>query len=268
MRRIAHLSDLHFGATRPELLDALVERVNAASPDLVAISGDLTQRARSHQFREARAFLDRLEASWLAVPGNHDVPLHNLASRVLDPFAGYRRWIGSDLEPRFADDEIAVVGLNTVNPLRWQRGRLGRRATRRFRAAIGSDASVHTRVVVAHHPFEHLPGESKALMRGARRGIEALAASEADIVLTGHLHAWRAEPFAAASRLGALQVQAGTGLSTRLRGERNDFNLLTLRPGEAVIEHFVAQDDGDFAPLAELVFRRGKGGWTRKPPDA
>jgi 3',5'-cyclic AMP phosphodiesterase CpdA len=267
MRRIVHLSDLHFGRARPELLEPLVASVNAAAPHLVAISGDLTQRARDGQFREARAFLDRLEAPWLAVPGNHDLPLDDLAARLLDPWSRYRRWIARELEPRFSDGELAVVGINTADPFGWQRGRLGRRATLRACAGLAAAPPECTRVVVAHHPFEHGPGARKALMRGAARGMGALASSGADIVLSGHLHTWHAEPFAAApAGAGALQVHAGTGLSTRVRGEDNDFNLLTLRHGEAVVERFVARPGGaEFVPVEKRRFRRGQDGWTRAP---
>ena len=101
MRTIVHLSDLHFGRTRPDLLEPLVEAVNGAAPDLVAVSGDLTQRARGRQFREARAFLDRLAAPCLVVPGNHDVPLDHLLLRLFGPWRRYCRLIGSELEPGY-----------------------------------------------------------------------------------------------------------------------------------------------------------------------
>ena len=101
MRTIVHLSDIHFGRVDPRLVAPLVDAVRAAAPDLVAVSGDLTQRARRRQFEQARAFLDKLPPPILAVPGNHDVPLFNLPARFLDPFGGYRRHIaagsGTDL---------------------------------------------------------------------------------------------------------------------------------------------------------------------------
>ena len=269
MRRLVHLSDLHFGRTRPELLDPLVAAIAGAAPDLVVVSGDLTQRARNRQFAEARRFLDRLDAPWLAIPGNHDIPLGNLASRLVDPFRRYRRWIDRDLEPRFLDAELAVVGINTVDPLAWQRGRIGRSATRRAATALAA-AGQATRVVVVHHPFEHLPGEPKTLMKHAPRGIEALTRAGADIVLSGHLHAWRAEP--AALRIGearSLLVQAGTGLSTRLRGEENDFNLLTILPAAVTVERFTARADArGFRRDGAAEFRRTAEGWERRqPPD-
>lgn len=263
MRKVAHLSDLHFGRDRPELLEPLIKAVNGTSPDLVAISGDMTQRARNWQFRAARAFVDRLKAPCLMVPGNHDVPLDNMFSRVLRPWARYRRWLDTDLEPVFSDAEMILVGVNTVNPLAWQRGWIGSSSLRRVRRLF-EEAPGRNRIVMVHHPFEHLPGERKALMRGAAKGIEALAACGADMVLSGHLHTWRAETFAhRLGRAGVIQIQAGTGLSTRLRGEYNDFNLLTLNPDELTVERFVA-DAGtlEFQPREVAHFRSDTGGWA------
>ena len=81
MRKIAHISDLHFGAADEQVAERLVESIDELRPDLAVVSGDLTQRARPSQFREARAFLDRLKSFQLIVPGNHDVPLYNVVGR-------------------------------------------------------------------------------------------------------------------------------------------------------------------------------------------
>ncbi|MFD2856741.1 metallophosphoesterase family protein [Seohaeicola zhoushanensis] len=194
MRRIAHLSDLHFGRDNPELLEPLVDRVNALNPDLVAISGDFTQRALHDQFREARAFIDRIAAPTLSVPGNHDVPLYNLIFRVFWPWRRYRKWIDRQLEPDFADDEMIVIGVNTVNNLAHQSGWFRRRALRRVRQAFRDTHGRRVRIVVAHHPLEHLPGEPKKPMHGAAEAIEELARLKTDVILSGHLHSWRAAP--------------------------------------------------------------------------
>ena len=122
MRRLVHLSDLHFGRDRPELLAPLLDCVNGLEPDLIAISGDLTQRARTSQFRQARAFIDALTAPVLSVPGNHDTPLYNLAERIFQPFAKYRQWIDRELQPVRHSPDASVVGVNSVNPYGWQRG--------------------------------------------------------------------------------------------------------------------------------------------------
>lgn len=264
MRRVVHISDLHFGRTLPHLLEPLLARIAETAPHLVVVSGDLTQRARTREFRAARAFLDRLSAPWIAVPGNHDVPLYNVGRRLIAPYRGYRRWISANLEPAYIDEEITVAAINTVDPRAWQRGRIGRSAIHRAARYFVSRAPERTRLVVVHHPFSHLPGEPKELMAGAAVGIRALSEAGVDIVLSGHLHAWRAEPVATRLDGGqTLQIQAGTGLSNRLRGEDNDFNLLSIAPGVVGVERYAATPEGDdFRSAASLRFSRTNRGWV------
>ncbi|WP_226780585.1 metallophosphoesterase family protein [Oceaniglobus trochenteri] len=266
MRRIVHLSDLHFGRDRPDLLPPLIEQVNDLRPDLVAISGDLTQRARNSQFEEAAAFIDALDPPVLVVPGNHDVPLTNPFLRLFAPWRRYRRWIGRDLEPTYADDRMIVVGVNTVNPMAWQSGWFSGGDIARVASAFAG-VKRRMRIVMVHHPLEHLPGERKKPMRGAETALDELARCGTDVVLSGHLHSWGADAFAErAGRFGMIQVQAGTGLSTRLRGEENDFNLLTLRHGELEVQRMVA--DPDTPGFTEGTLRRfglRPGGWQVQP---
>jgi 3',5'-cyclic AMP phosphodiesterase CpdA len=264
MRKVVHLSDLHFGRTRPELLDPMVDAVNGLGPDIVAISGDFTQRARNWQFREARAFIDRIEARCLCVPGNHDVPLDNPVLRFLAPWRRYRRWIDEELEPVHVDDEIAVVGINTADPKAWQRGVVRPRSMQRVCGRLSAAEAACMQIVVAHHPFEQLPGEKKELMPGAAEAVARLSTCGAQIVLSGHLHSWRAAPFTLPKgHAGILQIQAGTGLSTRLRGEANDFNLLTIESDAVTVERFVAEDgESSFERTSALVFRREGDGWA------
>src|ERR1700736_241441 len=107
MRTIVHLSDIHFGRTDHATIAPLIEAVTGMRPDLVAVSGDLTQRARTVEFRDARAFLDTLPKPLIVVPGNHDVPLHNLYARFVQKLEKYQRFISRDLEPSYVDEEIA-----------------------------------------------------------------------------------------------------------------------------------------------------------------
>src|SRR5919112_1608165 len=118
MRTLVHLSDLHFGRVDASVVGPLVAAIEDLRPDVVAVSGDLTQRARDEQFREAREFLDRLpRVPQIVVPGNHDVPLWNAFKRFLQPLEGFRRFITDDLEPFYSDDEIAIIGVNTARSL-------------------------------------------------------------------------------------------------------------------------------------------------------
>lgn len=264
MKRIIHVSDLHFGRDRPELLVPLVQAINALDPDLVVISGDLTQRATEPQFAAAASFIQSLGQPVLCVPGNHDVPLHNLFIRLFMPWRRFRKWINPDLEPTHSDDEMVVIGVNSVNPFEWQRGWFRSHAIGRVCAAFAGSTERRVHIVVAHHPMEHLPGERKSLMRGASTGIQRLSDCGADIVLSGHLHSWRADPFAfVEGRSSVLQVHAGTSLSNRLRGEVNDFNLLKVESTRVtVVRHAFVDTTGSFDVISSKTFMRSSDGWN------
>jgi len=208
-------------------------------PDLVVVSGDLTQRARPAQFRQARRFLQGLGLPYLAVPGNHDVPMYRVWERLLDRYGAYRRHFSPDPEPSFRDEELEVVGFNTAFNLTIEDGRF----TRRQLAAVGerfhSDGSTggdgpKVRIAVAHHPLAALP----ELMgwRTARRSGEALrsfAAAGVDLVLAGHVHV-TAVGLAPDCGRKLWLVHSGTSTSRRGRGTergRNTCNLITLDMG-------------------------------------
>ncbi len=260
MTRIVHLSDLHFGRERPELLRPLIATLNELAPDVVAISGDLTQRARTGQFRAARTFIAALSAPVICVPGNHDTPFHDPFERLFDPFARYRRYIAEEVEPAWTGDTMALHGINTVNPLFWQRGTIRRTALTRLCRAI-EEGRDRLQIVMGHHPLEQLPDSGKQLAKGAARALAALSDCGADVILSGHLHTWRAVPFQTHGSL--LLVQAGTGLSTRLRDEPNDFNLLSGTRARLMVERFAARDDGTgYERIGRSVFRKSDGTWV------
>lgn len=260
--RIAHLSDLHFGRTNPDLLEPLINAVNTSKPDLVAISGDLTQRARPGQFRDARAFMHRLNAPCLVTPGNHDTPLDHLPIRLFDPYRRWRRHIAAPLDDSAQLDGAVVACLNTVSPLDWQRGRVSRRALRRTCRKLASGAAEDMRIVVAHHPFEHEAGSHKSPMRRARAGLHSLLGCGTDVVLCGHLHTHGAGPTRLFNDRTLIQVMAGTSLSSRLRGELNTFNVLDIEQGLIAINQFVADPQLVYRRRRELIFRREAGRWS------
>ncbi|MBN9886037.1 metallophosphoesterase family protein [Salipiger abyssi] len=262
MTRVLHLSDLHYGRERAGLEEALLSAIDRLDPDLVAISGDFTQRARVSQFARARGFLDRLTQPWLAVPGNHDTPLDNLWVRMFAPWKRYRRAISPELEPRHETENMVVVGVNTVNRFAWQRGRLSERRIERACAGF-AEAGERARIVVLHHPLQHGPEVEKRLMRGAGAALRRFADCGAQIVLSGHLHQTVVAPFRA--HPGLLFVQAGTGLSDRLRGgERNTFNLLTLSGPRVSVETWGLEGAG-FDLIGTKRYLRDGDRWERLP---
>jgi 3',5'-cyclic AMP phosphodiesterase CpdA len=240
MRTLVHLSDLHFGRVDAELLEPLLAAVAEAKPHLVVVSGDLTQRARKRQFEEARAFLDRLPAPRLVVPGNHDVPLYRVWERFLSPLGKYCRIVEPDLEPTFFDDEIAVVGINTARALTFKDGRINEEQMAAIKRHFDPLGESVLKVVVTHHPFD-LPDQTGDVDLVGRAGeaMEVFSRCGVDLLLSGHFHVSEAGSTAARHEIAgysALVVQAGTATSTRGRGEENSFNVLHASSGEIVVE--------------------------------
>jgi predicted phosphodiesterase len=233
MSRLVHLSDLHFGKDREDLLEPLLQSVNAAKADLVAISGDLTQRAREREYQAAQDFIQLIDAPVLCVPGNHDVPVHRPVTRFLLPYWYYKRYISRDLTPVHRAQDMVVVGVNTVDRFKWQTGKLSKGRIRRACNAL-SDAPDAARIVVAHHPLNHPRVTKKKPIPGAEEALKTLMGCGADIILSGHLHIWHAGTFAHTAATGerhtAIQIHAGTSLSSRGRGEPNDFNIIDITP--------------------------------------
>jgi len=271
MRTIVHLSDLHFGRIDYRLLGPLVGAVERAAPDVVAVSGDLTQRALPGEFREARAFLARLPGPQVVVPGNHDVPLTNFAARLLWPLENWCRYIGDDLAPFYQDEEIAVAGVNTARALVWKGGRINRgQAGRVFDRLCTLNPKV-IRIVVSHHPFDLPAGHPEGDLVGrARMAMDQFARCRADIFLAGHLHVGYIAHTAERYRIhghSALVVQAGTAISTRGRGEFNSFNVLRIAHPVVTVERVVWQlpaagERGAFVASAGERFARGGDAWV------
>jgi 3',5'-cyclic AMP phosphodiesterase CpdA len=267
MRTLVHISDVHFGRVDEKLIGPLIETINEAKPDLVAVSGDLTQRARSEQFRAARTFLDALPKPQIVVPGNHDVPLHNPFSRFLQPLDKYRRFITDDLRPSYVDDEIAVVGISTARSLTIKGGRVNKSQIEWMRGKLCVLADQITKIVVTHHPFDLPEGyDERDLVGRSRLAMDALAHCGADLFLAGHLHVSHTGTAKRYKIHGhsALVVQAGTAASTRGRGEANSFNVIRIAHPQITVERLVWQpDQGRFVLATSERFHHTDEGWVR-----
>lgn len=269
MRKIAHLSDLHFGRTDPIVVHRLVEIVRELEVDLVVISGDLTQRARRSQFADARRFLDSLPCPQIVVPGNHDVPLYNIFKRFLSPLDNFQRFITDDLEPFYADDEIAVIGVNTARSLTFKDGRINSQQVDSICRRLGPLDDGLIKMLVTHHPFD-LPGgyDDDYIVDRAEEMMPRIADSGADILLSGHLHVSSITNSAHRYRLesgrSALVIQAGTAASTRSRGEPNSFNLIEIDKPVLTVKRFECSVAAEgFALATTEHFTQTERGWSR-----
>jgi 3',5'-cyclic AMP phosphodiesterase CpdA len=273
MRTLVHLSDLHFGRIDGAILDPLVASVQAIAPQAVVVSGDLTQRAKERQFRAARAFLERLPAPQIVVPGNHDVPLYRVWERLLAPLAKYRRWICADLEPTWRDAEIAIIGVNTARALTFKGGRVNGGQLEALRRRLAPLPETLTKVVVTHHPFD-LPDEpgNDQLVGRARLAMETFARCGVDLLLAGHFHTSQSGATSGRYDLAgyaALAVQAGTATSTRERGEVNAFNVLRIERRAIEVERREWRSGARTFEVACIErFRRDGQRWIELGPPA
>lgn len=268
MKTVAHLSDLHFGAERPEIAAALRDELRALAPSLVVISGDLTQRARGGQFAAARDYLASLPGPQLVVPGNHDVPLYDVARRFLAPLARYRRFIHDELNPVYDDGELFVAGLNTARSLTWKSGRISPGQIEHLQARLRPSAA-RFKIVVTHHPFipppfKGSPGARIDLVGRAARALGVLDAGKVDLLLAGHLHhgySGDTRTHYPAARRAIISAQAGTAISRRVRaGDPNGYNRITLGDDTIAIEVRTWRDSA-FTTLHSVNYHRREDGW-------
>jgi 3',5'-cyclic AMP phosphodiesterase CpdA len=268
--RIVHLSDLHFGAHDQRLVEAVEQQVDELKPDLVVISGDFTQRARTEQFRDACKFLDALREHGhdvLGVPGNHDVPLYDVLRRFLSPLTRYRRFIDESLCPFIELPGLAVLGINTARSLTFKDGRINKDQVAFIRDSFARVSSAVTRVLVTHHPLFALEvaGDAGRAIGRQELALDAVEEAGVDMVLAGHNHHASSQ---VASELvtragGVLVVQAGTATSTRVREQEQSFNVIDIAEGSVTItvhgwagEDFEARDSSRYEADGKWLLRK------------
>jgi 3',5'-cyclic AMP phosphodiesterase CpdA len=257
---LLHISDPHFGTEQPPVADALVRLARDERPEVVVLSGDITQRARRHQFDAARDFVDRLQAPrTLAIPGNHDIPLFNLAARLFAPYANFAHGFGAELEPVYETPRVLVLTVNTTRPHRHKNGEVSPQQIERVAQRLRAAHEGQLRIVAVHQPIAVMRKEDvHDRLLGHARAIEAWSHAGADLVLGGHIHlpyllALHEQCAGLARRMWA--VQAGTAVSRRVRdGVPNSVNIVrwcsdALPDGMCMVERW------DYAAHAQAFER-------------
>ncbi len=275
VRTLAHLSDVHFGKiSHPRIVRALIDEVNGAGLDLVVVSGDLTQRARKHQFAESRAMLDAFEPPVLVVPGNHDVRAwwHNPFDRLWRSSRRFRKYISDDVTPQFAIDGLAAFGLNSAHGWTIKGGRIRPEHVEEMEAFFARQPASAFRVLTLHHHLLLLEGlGDHDISRDARLALDAAERAHVDLILCGHLHTSHVAPVELTSPSGrsatghcVVIASAGTATSSRGRGVDRDVNFYNW---VRVEDDSFTVEERRFDPTAatfhterETTFDRDRGG--------
>ena len=271
--RIAHLSDVHFGRiAHPEVVSALVDEVNGAEIDLVALSGDLTQRARRREFAAARAMIDTFEAPVIVVPGNHDVRAwwHNPVDRVWRSTSRFRKMITDQRVPAVEARGVVAVGINSAHGLTVKGGRIRSADLAAMEARFAEAPPDSFRILVVHHHLLRLEalGEHD-VSQGAHRALDAARRARVDLILCGLLHRSLVAPVEIAPKSAAdpdghtlVVASAGTATSSRGRADNagvNLYNWVTVEWGTFTVgERRFDPDAGTFHPERETTFPRNQ----------
>ncbi len=265
MRSLLHISDVHFGPKHlPRVAAGVHALVEARRPDLVVISGDLTQRAKAEQFRAARAFVDRLPVPSIAIPGNHDVPLWRVWERAFDPFGAYAKHFSPELEPVYRDDSLLVVGINSA--FNWTRkdGRIRLRRLLEVRDLFAATPESVFKVVTVHHHLVPPPNfGSQRVLANAFEAIDLFSRAGVDLVLSGHQHQSfiaSSEEFYSEGRPPVLIVHTGTTTSSRGRAaerEKNTCNWISFDDRKIVVSQLRWHEAlGGFAEQGRHLYPR------------
>ncbi|MCJ8147427.1 metallophosphoesterase [Acinetobacter sp. A3.8] len=232
---LLHLSDLHFGTELPERVQAVKKFCEQHQPELVIVSGDLTQRARFQQFYACRQFLESLNIPYLVVPGNHDIPLYHVWRRFFNPFGRYQLFFGAT-EKEIISEHFYVVGVNSIRPKYHTKGYVSTKQIAEVEAKLKNAPEHLYKLVAVHQPFYCEPFDKHvddcpvsgeiALRHWADAGLNGL--------LHGHLHQSAVYHLNQFYHLdvaqSVLDIHAGTTFSNRTHhGEENGFNVITVQ---------------------------------------
>ncbi|MBL4820363.1 MAG: metallophosphoesterase [Gammaproteobacteria bacterium] len=267
--RILHISDLHFGPPFvPAVAESLLKAIPSLGLDAIVVSGDLTQRAKRHEFEAARQFFDRIpDLPMLVIPGNHDVPLWRIFERLFKPHKLYCEIITPNRNPVLQVGNVMLVGLDSTAPRSSiSNGRIYLHQLRHCEESFASVPPELVRIVVAHHHFA--PGHDRIYdiaMPQARRAINCFVEQKVEMILGGHLHRSyignSLDFFPGHHRdRGVIIVQCGTTTSSRGKGrerEENTFNLIEADSQNLTVTHYLYfEDTATFEPLSKHIFPR------------
>ncbi|MBL1213323.1 MAG: metallophosphoesterase [Ignavibacteriae bacterium] len=258
MKKIIHISDLHFGTEEKKIVDALVHDINSACPDLLIVSGDLTQRAKSEQYIAAAEFLEKINFPQIVVPGNHDISLWNIFRRFFRPLKKFRKYISDEEFPIYKDEEMIIVGINSARSLTIKSGRISIKQIEHLKNIFCGVPEPRFKGVVIHHNLIPSPEVKKHKMLG-RSGlfIKELNDCGIDMMFSGHLHkgySGDVQKFYKDAN-SIIAAQAGTATSNRVRGEENSYNLIEVKSEETIIKIMRFKNEKYFLDTAKSFKR-------------
>lgn len=258
--RIIQISDLHFGTVFPKVEKAITEKIKELDPQILIVSGDITQRATEEQFKQAKEFIDNLEiAHTMVVPGNHDVSLFKIWERVGYPFCRFKKYF-DHFQSSVQIKKVAVTVLNSANPWRHIQGDFN--YNKNQLAQLNSHKTANFRIAAFHHPMDcRKPIDVKNLLIDREKRAVDFSDAKIDLVLNGHIH----DPHVTTSnhrypnlKNNMVLAVAGTATSWRTRAVPNSFNLIEVEDSgdQFQISRFDLSNENYFNLNVKTEFKR------------
>lgn len=188
--RFLHISDLHWGKKlSPHFAYALREFAKEKKFDLIFITGDLTQRAKKREFISVKRYLNSLNTPYLAVPGNHDVPLYPVHLRFFAPYFRFKKFFQKELEPEIRNKDFCVFGLCSAHNLTSSEGRIKKKQVEKLRNKLLKTSPSQKIIILIHHPIIYAdPTDRDRTIWGAPILIDLFNEITPDLILSGHYH--------------------------------------------------------------------------------
>ncbi len=214
---IVQLSDLHVGSQfLPEVFETLVKEVNELNPDVIVITGDLTNEGLMKEYEECKSLLTKFNVKKIiSISGNHDY--RNTGYLLFKKFFPFQT-------VNELDDDVVLVTVGTARPDR-NEGEVGYRQNLWLERTMKKYKD-KVKIVAMHHHLIPIPdtGSDQLTVVDAGDVLRTVLDSQVDVVLCGHKHrpwAWN---------FGKLTVvNAGAATSERVRGLfENTYNILTI----------------------------------------
>ena len=217
MTLIAHISDLHVSNSNfdEDMFMQAVTEINELQPDMIILTGDITENGYYKEFKQATRYLELFEAPLFAVPGNHDA--RNLGYQTFEELIGERSW------KLTLGDDFTVIGLDSSTPDE-NRGHIGRPQHLWLEHQLDECViNENFSIVALHHHVVSIPntGRERNVLSDAGDILDTLTTHEVDLILSGHKHVpniWKLN--------NTLIVNAGSISSDKLRGKNfNSYNV-------------------------------------------
>lgn len=235
--KLFHVSDIHFGLEDPEALAWVEDCIASERPDAVAVTGDLTMRARHREFTAACGWISSLDVPVTVEIGNHDMPYFNPIERFFNPYKRFRG-IEAVLERELDLGNLAIVPLKTTARAQWRtnwsKGWITRPALQKTLAIIDALPKGTRVLVTAHHPLVEVNAHGNVLTRRGSEALRELAKRKVLGVLTGHVH----DPFDLIEQTpeGPVRMIGAGTLSKRVRSTPPSFNQIIIDGDRVSVE--------------------------------